>query len=132
MARAIEWAMLRDQENGGSFVAVNTGSNDWNYQVKDLARAVAKNIPDAVVTINENAQPDKRSYRVNFDRFRQLAPNHQPQYDLDTTIRGLKEGLKGIGFADKEFRSSRFMRLRVLDELREKGALDENLRWRDV
>jgi len=130
MAKAIEWAALRDRENGGSFVAANVGSNDWNYQVKDLAQAVAAVIPDAVVSINENAQPDKRSYRVNFDLFRRLAPAHQPQYDLERTIRELKAGLEGMGFADPDFRNSRFMRLRVLDELMEKGALDENLRWR--
>jgi nucleoside-diphosphate-sugar epimerase len=132
MARAIEWAILRDKQNGGAFVAVNTGSNDWNYQVKDLAQAVAKVIPEAVVSINESAQPDKRSYRVNFDRFQELATHHQPQYDLVTTIRGLKEGLEGIGFADEKFRNSRFMRLCVLDELREKGVLDENLLWTDL
>lgn len=130
MARAIEWAILRDRENGGSFVAVNTGSNDWNYQVKDLAQAVAEVIPDAVVSINKNAQPDKRSYRVNFDLFRQLAPAHQPQYNLDATIRELKAGLEGMGFSDRDFRNSRFMRLCVLEELREKGIIDENLRWR--
>ena len=39
MARAIEWGIQRDPGNGESFLAINVGSNDWNFQVKDLAEA---------------------------------------------------------------------------------------------
>ncbi len=129
MARAIDWAVDRSPSNGGEFLAVNVGSNAWNYQVKDLADAVAKVIPDVDVSINRDAQPDKRSYRVNFDLFRQLAPDHQPQVDLLTTIRQLKEGLDGMGFSDDNFRNSRFMRLKVLTHLRNRNLLNERLEW---
>jgi nucleoside-diphosphate-sugar epimerase len=129
MARAIEWAVGRELSNGGAFLAVNTGSNEWNYQVKDLAYAVAKVIPDVSVSINKNAQPDKRSYQVDFSLFRQLAPRHQPKVDLVGAIQGLKAGLERMRFADGNFRNSQFMRLKVLTQLREIGALDEQLRW---
>ena len=129
MARAIGWAAGRAPSNGGAFLAVNTGSNEWNYQVKDLAHAVAKVIPDVSVSINMNAQPDKRSYQVDFSLFRRLAPRHQPKVDLVGAIQGLKEGLKRMGFADGNFRNSQFMRLKVLTQLRELGVLDEQLRW---
>jgi nucleoside-diphosphate-sugar epimerase len=59
MARAIEWAIGREAVDGGDFLAVNVGCNKWNFQVKDLARAVAKVIPDVEVSINKNAEPDK-------------------------------------------------------------------------
>ena len=58
MARAIDWAIRRDGSIGGNFLAVNIGSEEWNYQVKDLAAAVAKVIPGVDVSINKNAQPD--------------------------------------------------------------------------
>ena len=129
MARAIDWAMTRDSGNGGSFLAVNVGSDEWNYQVKDLAYAVSEVIPDVEISINRNAQPDKRSYRVNFDLFRRLAPDYQPQVDLITTIRELKEGLEAMKFGDENFRNSKFMRLKVLTHLREQGFLNEDLGW---
>ncbi|MEJ2685032.1 MAG: SDR family oxidoreductase [Candidatus Sulfobium sp.] len=130
MARAIDWAISRDPSgNGGAFVAVNVGSDAWNYQVKDLADAVAEVIPDVEVSINKDAQPDKRSYRVNFDLFRKLAPDYQPQVDLVTTIRDLKEGLEAMKFHDEDFRNSRFMRLKVLTHLRNKDLLTEKLEW---
>jgi nucleoside-diphosphate-sugar epimerase len=129
MARAIDWAAGRDMDRGGKFLAVNIGSDDWNYQVKDLARAVAKAIPGVDISINKNAQPDKRSYRVNFALFRKLAPDHQPKVDLRESIQELKSGLESLGFKDGEFRNSRYMRLKVLTDLQEKGLLNNHLEW---
>lgn len=129
IARAIDWAINRDCDNVGHFIAVNIGSNEWNCQVKDLAEAVAKVIPDVEVSINKDAQPDKRSYRVNFDLFKKIAPNHQPKFDLMTTIKELKDGLEAMGFNDKDFHNSRFMRLKVLNDLRDKGLLNSELQW---
>jgi len=129
MARAIEWAIKREVTDGGEFLAVNTGSNEWNYQVKDLAEAVAKVIPDVDISINKNAQPDKRSYRVSFDLFKNLAPDYQPKVDLITTIKELKSGLEVMKFKDEDFRNSQFMRLKVLTYLRNKGLLSEKLTW---
>jgi nucleoside-diphosphate-sugar epimerase len=129
MTRAIEWAIGRDATDGGDFLAVNVGSNEWNYQVKDLAYAVAEVIPDVDVSINTNAAPDKRSYRVNFDYYKKLAPNHQPQYSLIDTVKELRDGLEAMGFADATFRESNYMRLNMLNQLRAKGLLNENLEW---
>jgi nucleoside-diphosphate-sugar epimerase len=128
MARAIDWAITRDVSNG-EFLAVNVGSDEWNYQVKDLAEAVARVIPGVSVSINKDAQPDKRSYRVNFGLFRNLATRHQPQVDLVTSIRGLKEGLESIDFNDQDFRNANLMRLNVLIRLQKKGLLNDRLEW---
>ena len=129
MAKAIDWAIKRDINNGGEFLAVNVGSDEWNYQVKDLAEAVAKVIPDVDISINENAQPDKRSYQVSFDLFKKLAPDYQPDVDIITTIKELKSGLEAMHFHDENFRTSNFMRLKVLNHLREQGLLSEKLEW---
>ncbi len=130
IARAIDWAVSRPQSAGSPFLICNTGSNVWNYQVKDLAGAVAAEIPGSTVSINTNAPPDKRSYRVNFDTFKSLAPGHQPQVDLKTAIQELKEGLEAIGFNDANYRDSWMIRLKTLMGLRDDGALDGQLRWK--
>lgn len=129
MARAIDWAVRREASCGGEFLAVNVGSDEWNYQVKDLAEAVARVIPGVSVSINKDAQPDKRSYRVNFDLFKKLAPSYQPTVSLIESIKELKDGLEAIGFKDGEFRNSKYMRLKILTELQEKGLLNEKLQW---
>ncbi len=129
MARAIDWAISRDLGNGGEFLAVNVGRDEWNYQVKDLAAAVAKVIPDVDISINKNAQPDKRTYRVSFDLFKRLAPDYQPEVDLITTIKELKTGLVAMNFNNSDFRNSEFMRLKVLTGLQSRGLLTEKLKW---
>jgi nucleoside-diphosphate-sugar epimerase len=129
MARAMDWAINRPASVGGNFLAINAGSNEWNYQVKDLAQAVAQVIPGVQISINQDAPPDKRSYRVSFDLFKQLAPNHQPLSDLLGTIKELKENLEDMGFNDKEFRNSQLMRLKVLDRLQAKDLITDKLEW---
>jgi len=131
MARAIEWALVRPVESGGPFLSVNVGSELWNYQVKDLANAVAKASPGTTVSINQQAQPDTRSYKVDFSLFRSLAPQHQPQVTLENAIARLREGLTGMGFADSDFRSSHFMRLKILESHIAAGRLSPSLRWLD-
>jgi nucleoside-diphosphate-sugar epimerase len=128
MARAIEWAIGREAERGGRVLSVNVGSDAWNLQVRDIAEAVAKEVPGTRVSINTAALPDRRSYRVDFSLYRQLAPQHQPRIGLADAVRGLRDGLAAIQFADAQFREGRYMRLKVLDALLAGGGLDADLR----
>ncbi len=131
MARAIDWALHRDGGEDG--LVVNVGADEWNYQVRDLAAAVAKVIPGVETWVNPDAGPDKRSYRVSFERFRALAPGHQPQRQLVDTVTELAEGLARMDFKEANLRESRFIRLNVLSSLQTHGLLDGELRWsRDV
>jgi nucleoside-diphosphate-sugar epimerase len=130
MARAIDWAVKRKREEVGDFLALNVGSDGWNYQIKDLAFVVAELIPGVSVEINRNAQPDKRTYKVNFQLFRNLAPSYQPGVNLKETINELSAGLEAVNFSDRDYRNSIFMRLKMLNTLHEKGFITENLEWK--
>lgn len=129
MARAIKWAVERNANNGGTFLTVNAGSNKWNYQVLDLAQAVSKVISGVRISTNKDAVPDRRSYRVNFELFEKLAPNDQPICNLTDTIQELYDGLISMSFDNIDFRNSNFMRLGLLNSLREKNHLNEELSW---
>lgn len=129
MALAIEWAIARTPDNGGQFLAVNAGTHEWNYQVRELAQAVASAVPGTKVSINTNAPPDKRSYQVDFSLFRELAPQHQPCVSLKDSIIRLRDGLQGMKFTDQDFRNSQQMRLRVLEGHMKSGRLSLDLRW---
>ena len=129
MARAIDWGISRPVSAGGPCLIVNAGSDEWNYQVKDLANTVAKEIPGTEVSINLDAPPDKRSYRVDFSLFKKLAPKNQPQVSLIEAIRELKAGLEGMGFHNADFRDSNYMRIKVLTGHRDAGRLSMDLRW---
>lgn len=129
MSRAISWGIGRKAENGGAYLAVNAGSTNSNYQMKDLAEAVAELIPGTTISINKDAPPDLRSYSVDFSLYRELAPCHQPKVELAESIRRLRDGLLSMNFAIKDFRQSPFMRLNSLRLHLESGKLGRDLRW---
>jgi nucleoside-diphosphate-sugar epimerase len=130
MARAIEWAIVRKEADGGRMLVINVGSDERNHQVRELAEAVAAALPGTSVSINRAAPPDGRSYRVDFSLFRELAPDHQPLYSLGDSISSLVSGLRGIDFDDADFRrSASLIRLNALSSLIEQGSLGADLRW---
>ena len=129
MARAMEWALSRRTDQGGDFLAVNAGSDTWNYQVRELAEAVAEGLGGLPVELNAQSGPDKRSYRVDFRRFRELAPHHQPQWHLASTVEELRAGLLPVIQKNMVFRDSAWIRLRVLSQLMDSGKLGADLRW---
>lgn len=125
MARAIEWGVVGDYKE--NFLVVNVGSDDWNYQVIDLARAVQKLLPGTEIFVNPNAQPDNRSYKVDFSLFHSVAKGYTPEYDLETTVKELIEGLKAINFDDKNFRNSNLIRLKTLKDLIDNSKINKEL-----
>jgi nucleoside-diphosphate-sugar epimerase len=127
MGRAIIWGIERKASNGGNYLVINTGSNVWNYQVKELAQAIHAILPETKVSINKDAQPDKRSYKVSFDKFEKMASGHLPVYDLRQSIKDLVTGLNAISFSDQNYRQSQLIRLFVVNELLEGKVIDQNL-----
>jgi len=71
MSKAIAWALIKP--SSGTPLSINIGSNEWNFQVGQLAEIVCTRIPGTKVHINLDTPPDKRSYRVNFDLYKKLA-----------------------------------------------------------
>lgn len=129
MARAFEWGVVREKSQGGNYIAVNTGSNEWNNQIAPLAEEVAEHIPGVKVSTNPDAVPDKRSYMVNFDLYKELAPDHQPIWDLPSTIKEIRDNLVEMKFNDPKFRESLMIRLHVLNNLQDKKLINANLEW---
>ncbi len=130
MCRAINWGINREIDNGGQYLPINVGSNKGNYQVKQIANSVAKMIPNTKVLINKEALPDKRSYKVDFTKYENLAPNYQPIISLNQSILRLKNGLKKMNFSNKNFRESAFMRLNTLRKHIENNRIGKDLRWK--
>ena len=79
MARAIEWAVERELHAGGDLPDRQCGQRTPGITRCAISRqCVADAIPGTEVSINREAPPDKRSYRVDFSLFRELAAGHTP------------------------------------------------------
>lgn len=131
MSRAIIWGILRKSGAEGQFLAINVGSNENNFQVKDLAEAVARKVPGTDISVNPDALPDRRSYSVDFSLYEKLAPTFQPKVSLADSIDRMVLGLSTIKFQDKDFRNSQYIRLNMLRKHVQGGRLSHELRWKN-
>lgn len=110
--------------------AFNIGRSDENFQVRDLADMVAQRVPGARVTYAAGGGPDKRSYRVNFDRIRNELPGFQPSWTVTDGIDELVAAFQAS--PSPVIGDARFVRLRTIRKHLDAGELDPRLRWRDA
>jgi nucleoside-diphosphate-sugar epimerase len=96
------------------FLAVNIGANEENYQVKDVAEAVRRLIPDAKVVFTGEVGADPRSYQVNFNLLKRVLPDFSLQYSLKTGLEELYREFVQHGFTKDDFLGDQFFRLRSL------------------
>ncbi len=129
MSRAIAWAMQRSILNGGKFRSINIGSETNTFQVKELADIVSRLIPNTTISLNTEAPPDKRSYKVDFSLFKELAPNYQPKVKIEKSVFEIINGVKKMNFRDKDFRLSGYMRLNAIKILLSKKLINSELYW---
>lgn len=125
MARAIEWSCNRPIDAGGEFLIINTGHNDWNYQVLTIAEKVRDIIPCSI-QINDAAASDSRSYKVDFSLYKKLAPDFYVADELASTIKELSLMLSGIA-ANVEFKQ--FIRLETIQQLIQQKHLSADFTW---
>ncbi len=70
----------------------NVGSNEQNYQIKDLANIIAKEMPGVEVNHDTNSV-DGRSYKVNFDRIKKEL-KYKPEYSIKDSVKEFYEAFK--------------------------------------
>ncbi len=128
MARAIEWAVMRQLDKHNSWCVLNVGHPHMNVRIGELATRVAARLSGVEVSINRNATPDKRSYSVNFSRLKAIAPSAYPRIQLDDAIEDLCINItrRMDGFDEGNWPQT--VRLKTLESHVEAGILDENLR----
>lgn len=109
--------------------AFNIGRDEDNLMIRDLALMVQDAVPGSRLTFADGASPDKRSYRVSFAKAAARLPGFAPRWTVREGIDEVHEAYRTRGLTLEEFRSSRFMRIRRVLELKGAGLLDDDLRW---
>jgi nucleoside-diphosphate-sugar epimerase len=107
--------------------AFNVGCESNNQTVADIAKSVVDVVPDAKLAITGETGADPRSYRVDFSEIRRAIGFKAAWTIADGAAELYKEYVAADLTAD-DF-ANRFTRLPQLKSLREKGAIDESLRW---
>jgi len=106
----------------------NVGSNEQNYQVKEIAEAVAAVYPQCQLTFGASGG-DNRSYQVNFDKISSQLPGFSCAWDAMSGARQLKAVMTLIDLDEATFFGRGHTRLKQLEHLIKTGQLDASLFW---
>jgi nucleoside-diphosphate-sugar epimerase len=112
--------------------AFNIGSNDENYQVRDLAEIVRETMPGCAITYADGAGPDPRSYRVDFSKLAGAFPDLKFRWTARVGALELLESYRAAGLTADQFQGHRYTRLKHIKLLLQTGALNGDLRWTTV
>jgi nucleoside-diphosphate-sugar epimerase len=106
----------------------NVGLTDENYRIRELAAIVAETVPGCRVEYAPDGSPDKRCYRINCDKIRQVLPGFRPQWTARKGAQELYSAYRAAGLTAKDVESGRYTRLSQIRRLLEGGQVDDTLR----
>lgn len=108
--------------------AFNIGSTAHNYRIREIAQIVAETVPGCDLAFAPDAGPDKRSYRVSFDKLARVLPHAVPRWDATAGAAQLLAGYTRSNLTLTEFEGTRYQRIAHIRQLIDQGVLDANLR----
>jgi len=107
----------------------NVGANEENYRIRELAEIVEEIVPGCRVDYAKDAEPDKRTYRVDFSKISRALPEFQPQWNARKGAEELYKAYKKYEVKLDEFEGSKYKRIDQIKQLLKNGELDNTLRW---
>ena len=112
--------------------AFNVGQTGHNYRISDIANIVADVVPGCRLEFAGDAGPDRRSYRVNFDKIAHALPAFKPQWDARRGAEQLYEAYGRAKLTLEEFEGPRYQRISHIQKLIADGVLANDLRHRQA
>jgi nucleoside-diphosphate-sugar epimerase len=110
--------------------AFNVGRTEHNYRIREIAEIVAEVVPGCRLEIAPDAGPDKRSYRVSFEKISRVLPEFRPQWDVRRGAEQLYAAYRASGLSLENF-EGRYQRISHIKQLMREGILGSDLRRRD-
>jgi nucleoside-diphosphate-sugar epimerase len=110
----------------------NVGRTEENYIVREIAEIARETVPNSQIRYAKDAEPDKRSYRVDFSKIASALPQFKPQWTARLGAKQLYEAFKRFGIALEDFEGPRYRRITHLENSVSNGNLDKTLRRRKI
>ena len=106
----------------------NVGRTEENYIVRELAKIAKETVPNSEVKYAKDAEPDKRSYKVDFGKIASTLTEFKPKWTARSGAKQLYEAYKKFGLALEDFEGPRYRRISHLENHVSNGVLDKTLR----
>jgi nucleoside-diphosphate-sugar epimerase len=128
IAKAIRMSLEQPRErvHGAIF---NVGSESNNYRVRDIAEIVAAEFPGCELTFGDPSA-DNRSYRVAFDKIREVLPGYDTDWDAKAGAAQLHRIFRSIDLDDATFTGRGHTRLKQIEYLMRTEQVDPQLFWK--
>jgi nucleoside-diphosphate-sugar epimerase len=110
--------------------AFNTGANELNHQILDLAEIAARTVPGCKLELKAQTGADQRTYKADFGKFARTFPDFKFTWSAEKGAAELYRAFHGIRLTHADLVDKKFTRLKWLTHLIESRQLDENLHWR--
>jgi|TARA_B100000795_G_scaffold269902_1_gene261032 nucleoside-diphosphate-sugar epimerase len=107
--------------------AFNVGMNTENFRIREVAQMVGEVVPNCEVVITGEHGSDSRTYRVNFDKIKNLVPAFQPKWTVKAGIEELYHQYTKQNIQFEDFTGRKFVRLKQLDYLQNENLVDKDL-----
>ena len=120
-------AMLEAPRESVHDEAFNVGRNEDNVQVREIAEMIRDTVAGSVVSFESGAGADLRNYRVDFSKLSATFPEMELRWRVGLGVEELVRAYEEHCLTHDDFVSSRFVRLRRIEELLSIGALDSML-----
>jgi len=109
----------------------NVGDTRANYQVREVAEAVAKEFHGCALSFGA-ADRDNRSYRVNFEKIHTHLPSFKCRWGLQEGAAELRRVFQRIAMTRETFEFRAFTRVKCLSHLTNTGQLDGRFFWTET
>lgn len=131
LVRAFQAALVapREKVHGEAF---NTGAENLNYQVGELARIAVAAVPGCELEVLDRPGADQRTYKADFAKWARTFPNCEFEWTPERGAAELFAAFESIGLTPEDFEDRRFTRLKWLSHLLDSGVVDGELRWSGV
>lgn len=131
LVRAFQAALVapREKVHGEAF---NTGAENLNYQVGELARIAVAAVPGCELEVLDRPGADQRTYKADFAKWARTFPNCEFEWTPERGAAELLAAFESIGLTPEDFEDRRFTRLKWLSHLLDSGVVDGELRWSGV
>ena len=83
----------------------NVGRTEENYRIRELADIVAETVPGCRIEYAADGGPDKRCYRITFEKIARELPNFRPQWTARKGAQELYDAYRAAGLDRRRCRA---------------------------
>jgi nucleoside-diphosphate-sugar epimerase len=110
----------------------NVGRTEENFRIREIAEIARATVPNSKIRYAKDAEPDKRSYRVDFNKIADILPGYKPEWTAHLGAKQLYDAFKKFVLTLEDFEGPRYKRIAHLEDSVNRGILDKNLRRRTM